>query len=127
MLVKSAFSFNILFILSQVFSKLSVLIFIRSLTPKKLHRNLVTLSLMLTLCWGITAGFGSMFHCDPPQVWNFLDNKCINRMKFNTAMEIFNVFLDIVLILLPILVVWDLKLPLNPKLVVVSCFLPRIW
>ncbi|KAG4034539.1 hypothetical protein MFRU_003g04980 [Monilinia fructicola] len=125
-LQKSVFSFNILFILSQVFSKLSILVFIRSLTPNRLHRNLDTLSIILAVSWGITAGFGLAFQCDTPQTWNSLQNECMNRLAFFTCVEIFNILLDLVLMLLPILVIWNLKLSLNPKLVVISCFVPRI-
>ncbi|KAF7864402.1 hypothetical protein EAF04_006536 [Stromatinia cepivora] len=125
-LQKAVYSFNFLFILSQFFSKLSILVFIRSLTPNRTHRNLDTFFIVLTVCWGITAGFGLIFQCDTPEVWNFLHGECISRLAFYTYVEILNIILDSVLVLLPIMVVWNLKLALKPKLMIVSCFIPRI-
>jgi len=120
------YSFNILFITSQSFSKVSMTIFIRTMTPNSLHRFFASLILFGTAVWTTTAVFGLLFQCNTPEVWNFLQNTCINRLAFYTFVEIASIALDACLILLPVMIAWQLQLNLKSKLVIIGCFASRI-
>ncbi|KAG9233487.1 hypothetical protein BJ875DRAFT_485081 [Amylocarpus encephaloides] len=124
---KAIYSANILWLASQMFSKLSVIMFIRVISPATFNAQ-ATLGLILTTAvWGLTSIVSLVFQCHVPQVWNTIDNKCIDRDTFWAYTNSVNIIIDVVLIALPWAVVWNLQLSMQRKVVVVGCFATRAF
>jgi hypothetical protein len=108
-----------------MFSKLSVVIFIRVISPATYNAK-ATLSLIgLITIWALSSLLVLVFQCQLPQVWNIIGNKCIDRDTFWAYSDSVNIIIDLMLIGLPWAVVWNLQLPIKRKLVVVGCFATR--
>ncbi|XXH04037.1 hypothetical protein Hte_010448 [Hypoxylon texense] len=123
---KSYYAANALFIASQVFSKLSVIFFIRVISPIAFHRTLTWILIAVTLVWAFSSIPMLLFQCDTPRVWDVIMNECIDQRAIWNYINAVNIILDICLIWLPFTVVWTLKTRLKRKLVVMSCFATRV-
>ncbi|CAG8979943.1 hypothetical protein HYALB_00013367 [Hymenoscyphus albidus] len=122
---KAVYSANILFVLSQGFAKLSMAIFIRTITPNELHRSFAIYICFAVTVWMINAVFGLVFQCHMPAVWNSLENVCTNRLAFYTFAEVASIAIDFCLIVLPVTIASQLKMNMRSKLVVIGCFASR--
>ena len=120
------YSFNILFIMSQCFARMSVISLIWNITPVSSHRRSAQIVFAATLLWTTTALFGLAFQCHLPRPWDIANNVCIDRIAFYTFVEVLQMIIDLALIIIPFAIVWKLKLKTMPKLTVMGCFLGRI-
>lgn len=78
---KAEYSATILFIASICFSKLSLLVFIRNLTPASLDRRFALVLGILIGLWTIVSILTAMFQCNVPQTWNYLQGTCFDRVS----------------------------------------------
>ncbi|KAF2178168.1 hypothetical protein K469DRAFT_803823 [Zopfia rhizophila CBS 207.26] len=84
----------------------------------------------LYVCIGAVTLFGvpstvlNISHCKPIQkAWQYgLPGTCINLRTFYVASNVLNVIFDIIIFVLPIPVVWKLKLPLRQRVLLVATF-----
>ncbi|KAI0886766.1 uncharacterized protein GGS22DRAFT_199121 [Annulohypoxylon maeteangense] len=100
---KSFYAANVLAVASQAMSKLSLVFYIRVLSPITLHRMFCWVLMGAILLWMLTSVIVLLFQCDSPRFWDFLTNG-----------------------LLPVTVVWKLQARFKRKLVVITCFTTRI-
>ena len=112
--------------MSQCFSKISVVTLIRSLSPVTTHRVLCSIIASATIIWTVNAVLGFIFECQVPDPWNFLDGVCFNRYAFFTFVQVFNLLIDVGLILLPISMFAHLQTKARAKIIVIGCFSSRI-
>ncbi|TVY16638.1 hypothetical protein LARI1_G003867, partial [Lachnellula arida] len=123
---KVAYASNILWLASQCFSKLSVIFFIREISPVTFNANTTLGIIISTVTWCAISIIVLVFQCRVPQVWDFLGNTCINREVFWDFTNAFNILLDLSLLLLPFAIVWNLQVPMQRKIVVLGCFASRV-
>ncbi len=55
-----------------------MLLLVRALTPVKAHRDVALILGGLVVAHGITGTFVAVFRCAVPEVWNLVDNRCLN-------------------------------------------------
>ncbi|KAI1453746.1 hypothetical protein F4805DRAFT_358347 [Annulohypoxylon moriforme] len=123
---KSFYASNILSIASQAMSKLSLVFYIRVLSPIAIHRVLCWVLMGAILLWMLTSVIVLLFQCNTPSFWDFITNTCLNRLAMWYYINITNIVIDICLIVLPVTVVWQLQTRFKRKLVVMTCFTTRI-
>ncbi|KAI9881206.1 MAG: hypothetical protein M1830_007184 [Pleopsidium flavum] len=123
---RSGFAADLLYIANLCFAKLSVLLLLQSITPVALHKRSALAVEATTAFWAVTGEFVAAFQCHLPAPWKFIGNTCINRAAFWSYFGILNILLDLTLILLPLGIVWELKVDLKRKAVIIACFVPRI-
>ncbi|KAK6949240.1 hypothetical protein Daesc_009314 [Daldinia eschscholtzii] len=123
---KSYYAANVLFVASQAFSKLSVIFFIRVISPINFHRILTWILIGATLAWALTSILVLIFQCDPPGTWEILGDECIDQDSMWNYINTVDIVLDFCLIWLPFVVVWKLQTHLQRKITVISCFATRI-
>lgn len=75
---QSLYAAYLLYILSLMFSKLSLVGFIRSLTPSSKDKWLARGVEGIVYAWALTAFFGTAFQCSVPRTWDFWNGQCFN-------------------------------------------------
>lgn len=75
---QNLFAGSLLYILSLVFSKLSLAVFIGSLTPSSKDKWLARVAEAIVYVWAIVAIFGTAFQCSVPRTWDFWNGQCFN-------------------------------------------------
>ncbi|KAI1778519.1 hypothetical protein F4818DRAFT_438679 [Hypoxylon cercidicola] len=123
---KSYYAANVLFVASQAFSKLSIIFFVRHISPIAFHRTLAWILTGATLVWAFSSILMLLFQCDTPRVWDAIANKCNDQRAIWNYINVVNIVVDVCLIWLPFAVVWRLQVRFQRKLVVMSCFATRI-
>lgn len=80
---KYFYSNSILYVLNLGLSEISILLLIFNLTPVKTQRTAILVVITFTALWAVVSVFTLLFQCHPPHVWQFINNKCINRVSFS--------------------------------------------
>ncbi|KAF4629254.1 hypothetical protein G7Y89_g8897 [Cudoniella acicularis] len=108
-------------------SKLSVLcLYARIFKVKTAFRRALWIVGALNVAWEIFAFFSALFQCTPiEKVWNPLmkGGVCINYYKWFLTMAISTFLLDIIILLLPMPILYQLSLSTNRKVLVAVLFL----
>ncbi|KAI1442836.1 hypothetical protein F5Y02DRAFT_420605 [Annulohypoxylon stygium] len=123
---KSFYAASVLFVAGQAMSKLSLVSYIRLLSPITLHRVSCWVLLSAILLWVLTSVIILLFQCGNPRFWDFLTNWCMNRLAIWYYISIANIIIDVCLIALPLTVIWTLQTQFKRKIVVMSCFTTRL-
>ncbi|KAI1088572.1 hypothetical protein F5B19DRAFT_505555 [Rostrohypoxylon terebratum] len=123
---KSFYAASVLFVAGQAMSKLSLVSYIKLLSPITLHRVSCWVLLSAILLWAFISVIVLLFQCGSPRFWDFLTNRCSNRLAIWYYISITNIIIDICLIVLPVTVVWTLQTQFKRKLVVMVCFTTRL-
>ncbi|MCJ1396026.1 hypothetical protein MMC18_008913 [Xylographa bjoerkii] len=111
--------------------KLSFLFFCRRLfcvTRKSLSHIVITLMIVVVGAWAIGFFFAFLFACKGNFAawWGSLMNfitKCVNTFMLLYAFAISDVITDIIVLLLPLPMIWQLQLPLGRKIGISCVFL----
>lgn len=122
---KGAYAADIFFLLSQCLAKLSLVLFIKLISP--LPRN-VRLSLTVggvAIVWVVVSIFLILFQCHIPETWNFISNTCVDRNAMWNFINVFNMLVDVALVCLPITIMWNLRVHSTQKAIVMACFAAR--
>ncbi len=80
-LSKAQYAATFLFIASVCFAKLSLVSFLRNLTPLPLDRKWGLIIGSLVVLWAITAALAFAFQCHLPQPWDYVNQACFNRVS----------------------------------------------
>ena len=144
MTVQAAYAGDLLYILSLTFSKISVLLLLRLITPVRLQIQFISALGATLLLWGLTALLAAAFQCQVPRVWGILSNGCFQmvfsrpkffdmihiliftQVSFWNYFEVTNMITEGILVVLPIIIFWNLQMPWVRKMVIVWCFAVRI-
>ncbi|KAL9035659.1 MAG: hypothetical protein Q9214_006478, partial [Letrouitia sp. 1 TL-2023] len=101
--------------------KLSILCLYLRMTPDRSHKRIVYSMMGLVAAHNIAALFSAAFSCKPvSEFWNIyspvLNNPhCVNILVLDLFNGAWSVFEDVIIWLLPIPVVWKLKVPFSRK------------
>ncbi|OKL57707.1 hypothetical protein UA08_06899 [Talaromyces atroroseus] len=124
---KSFYTAGILWIASECASKVSMVFLIKNLFnlgAQKLETLVFIASMVL---WATASILVVIFECHVPYVWNFLGDQCINQTVFWNFTNAVNILLDISLILVPIIYMWQVQVSFRRKAVVIGCFATRVF
>ncbi|CAI7672295.1 unnamed protein product [Penicillium palitans] len=124
--MKSDYSATILFIASICFSKLSLLVFIRNLTPASLDRRFALVLGIFIGLWTIASILTAIFQCDPPQIWNYLQGTCFDRGAWWKWLGITNILSECGIIGQALLVIVRIQTDFSRKAGLSSVFLVRV-
>ncbi|KAF2035185.1 hypothetical protein EK21DRAFT_54871 [Setomelanomma holmii] len=121
---QSEYANKLLFIVTLVFAKLSIISLLRNITEAELHRYLgITLTVTIAL-WGVVFAIVTSFQCGGSEPWRFIDreSKCFNLASFWLSMSIFNIMTDLALILFPVHIIVILQMSLSKKITILVFF-----
>ncbi|KAF7591468.1 hypothetical protein BBP40_001514 [Aspergillus hancockii] len=82
--MKSQLAAILLFVLSLLCSRLSMIVFIRDLTPAHRDRVLEHIAQGFMIVFAVIAIFGSAFQCQFPKTWDYLRETCIDAVTWTT-------------------------------------------
>ncbi|OTA98289.1 hypothetical protein M426DRAFT_28588 [Hypoxylon sp. CI-4A] len=123
---KAIYAADILFILVSTCAQASVLFFLHEVTPELLHRRTIYGTAALIILVSTSSIFVAAFSCPPPDVWRSMEGQCIDQLSFWEAFAGINLFIESILVLLPILIVYPLLMGRIRKIAVVSYFAVRL-
>ncbi|KAE8365535.1 hypothetical protein BDV27DRAFT_171557 [Aspergillus caelatus] len=104
-------------------SKVSISLLIARLTRTKLHLKASRLLTGFILLWGVISLFLIAFQCKLPMPWNVgAVDHCGSMFAQWTAVEAGNIFIELLLPCIVILMVWDLRVASATKITVVMAF-----
>jgi hypothetical protein len=117
---------NIFYMLSTDFAKVSLLFFYLHLSPDRSFRRLVQGLIACFGLYGVVYALISIFGCVPIYAaWDLVaqaTGKCINKTQFFLAASIANVFMDVIILLIPLRIVVPLQIPKRQKLSLIFLF-----
>ncbi|KAJ5952228.1 uncharacterized protein N7479_010641 [Penicillium vulpinum] len=125
-MMKAEFAAVILFIASICFSKLSLLVFIRNLTPASLDRRFALVLGIFIGLWTIASIFSAAFQCDVPQTWNYLYGSCFDRAAWWNYLGVTNILSEAGIMGQALLVIVRIQTDLSRKASLASVFLIRV-
>lgn len=112
--------------LSTDFAKVSLLVFYLQLSPDNGFRWLVHGLITCFALYGVIYAFISIFGCSPIYAaWDLAAQetaRCINKTQFFLAASIANVFMDAIILLIPLRIVLPLQIPTRQKVSLVLLF-----
>jgi hypothetical protein len=118
----------ILYHLSMVCVKVSVIFFYLRIFPNRRFRIGTWGVLGLIMAWGVSCLFVIAFQCDPPAgIWNHWDSaiaggSCLDVRKLAWGHTVSNLIFDIVVVLLPVPVLLQLQMSAAKKIQVILMF-----
>lgn len=113
---------------SLPFAKCSILAFYLRLSQDRTFRILVYITIGFISAYATSGVMVIIFSCNPIAASWDLDlaalptTTCVNRPVNYLAQASFNIFSDIVIILLPIRTVWNLQMRLGQRLSIIAIF-----
>lgn len=119
-------------------AKAGTLTLLIAITPQKTHRMPMFCIGGLVAAWAFAALWATAFQCSLPKPYLFTSSpigvgpsaaphaQCFNQVAFWDAVGAFDIFTDVAIMVLPILVVRDLQLNLQKKINVVFAFSFRL-
>ncbi len=108
-------------------AKVSVLLLYRRIFATQAFRRRTTVIMILCITWSIVAIFTEIFQCRPFSaafnLEHILTDSCIDLQAYYWGIAISNLLMDFVLLILPLHMVWNLKLPARQKMLLSGVFL----
>ncbi|ORY16635.1 hypothetical protein BCR34DRAFT_97286 [Clohesyomyces aquaticus] len=122
---KDMYAATILYILTIGLSKFSITTFFSRLTCTTLHKVVVVILSAVIVCWTIATTLGVLFQCELPHPWEVFTGKCIPLLPYWVSVGVIDILTDLVMIILPIHIIWDLQMAPSKKSVVMFIFAIR--
>ncbi|KAK0130433.1 hypothetical protein ONS96_000952 [Cadophora gregata f. sp. sojae] len=123
-IVKSLYGCYLSYTTSITFTKLSIMAtYVRFLPPGIARKINFALAVVILLFW-ISSIFSIIFQCVPAQAaWNYsVKGQCHPIKTFFLSLSTFNVITDILLCILPVPLLWSLKMPKAQRAVLCLLF-----
>ncbi|CAG8271582.1 unnamed protein product [Penicillium olsonii] len=125
-MMKAEYAATILFIASISCSKLSLIIFIRNLTPASLDRRVALALGAFIGIWAVVSIFTASFQCHLPQTWNYMGSTCFDRTAWWNYLGVANILSEGGIIAQALLVIIRIQTNVSRKASLSSVFLIRI-
>lgn len=78
---QAQYAASFLSITSICFAKLSLVAFLRNLTPLPFDRKFGLVIGLLAVVWAVTAIVTLAFQCHMPKPWDYVNQSCFNRVR----------------------------------------------
>ena len=124
LIFKFIYCVEIFYVLIINFIKFFILLFYRRMFFIKSFVIVLWIIKFISTIWMIAIILSIVFQCSFIfKTWNFiLDDRCIDIVKLIFDNAIFNIMMNIVIVLVSILLIWKLKIILNQKFAVCEVF-----
>ncbi|OBT91594.1 hypothetical protein VE01_10364 [Pseudogymnoascus verrucosus] len=123
---KYNYTYQILFIITTVLAKMSLLLFITRLTPNVATIRVGRIILCLIATWGVATVIAFAFQCSLPQPWNNISGVCKNQAALYYAAGIIDIITDIALTILPVVILWGVQIQRRKRAIVMLVFMARM-
>ncbi|CAG8972264.1 hypothetical protein HYALB_00001662 [Hymenoscyphus albidus] len=124
---KFGYSSELLYIPALCLAKLSTLLYLGELAPGGRYATFNLILEVFIILIAISAEFATALQCSLPRPWAILKaSTCFNRLTFWNTIGILDISTDFIIVLLPVYLVWHLKMPKRKKLLVIFLFGVRI-
>ncbi|KAM0795686.1 hypothetical protein BDR22DRAFT_893930 [Usnea florida] len=127
LLFKTTVAYEILYCVCITLVKISILLFYyRLFGVRKAFKYTCHVLLALVTCWCVAFVLANIFQCIPVEAaWirPYPHSKCINNNASLLGTAVTNVFLDVVILVLPMVPVWSLSLTVRQKITLTAIFL----
>ncbi|KAF2397173.1 hypothetical protein EJ06DRAFT_551208 [Trichodelitschia bisporula] len=117
---------NLLNLTAIVLAKVSVLLFIRRLTPSRLILDICTWASILIFLWGAASILALAFSCGIKEPWRFGPGRCIKLGAYWYTTAAIDMATDIFLVVLPVYTFSQLQMRSTGKWTVISVFSMRL-
>ncbi|KAJ5831832.1 hypothetical protein N7474_000143 [Penicillium riverlandense] len=132
--MKNLFAGSLLYILSLMFSKLSMIVFIRSLTPSSKDKWLARGVEVIVYAWATVAIFGSAFQCAVPHTWDIWNGQCFDeetqrglQLAWRYFICISNIITDLLIFSQAMILISSIQTSLERRLIFAGIFVPRLF
>lgn len=78
--------------------------------------------MVFNCAWAGVAFIAVAFQCQAPATWTIMIGHCIDQAAFWNAIGAIDIVIEMFVVALPIYLLYDLQLPWNKKLSVISAF-----
>ncbi|KFY39945.1 hypothetical protein V494_03745 [Pseudogymnoascus sp. VKM F-4513 (FW-928)] len=123
---KYNYTYQILFIITIVLSKMSLVLFVTRLTPNVPTIRAGRIIFCLIAIWGLATVFGFAFQCSLPHPWNNISGVCKNQAALYYAAGIMDIITDIALTILPVVILWGVQIQRRKRAIVMLVFMARV-
>ncbi|KAF2729580.1 hypothetical protein EJ04DRAFT_502094 [Polyplosphaeria fusca] len=124
---KAAYASNILFIATLWAGKSATVFHMQQINPFTWRfYSSVGVNVFVGL-WAFTALLASCLQCPSPRWQSVERQNCVNRTALYTYIDASNLVTEALILLLPLIVLSDIKITLQRKLAILSCFMLRIF
>lgn len=128
MMYQALFIGDMLYFLGIMFTKISILcLYVRIFKVNKTFRALCYGMMGFTVVYLLLFFFLFAFNCNPPaRTWHLIGwtggGSCFNNIKTGYAIGGINIFTDVVLLVMPLPLLWKLKIPRTQRIGLISIF-----
>ncbi|KAE8352421.1 hypothetical protein BDV28DRAFT_165511 [Aspergillus coremiiformis] len=105
-------------------SKVSTTNLIQSINPKQSIKRYCRSTQIAIGGWTVLALFGYAFQCQPPH-WRYLPSRCVGEGAITYPVMIINMLVDVALVVLPTLMLWNVQMSLARRLKLIATFASR--
>ncbi|KAJ5289583.1 GroES-like protein [Penicillium atrosanguineum] len=123
--MKNLYSASLLYILSLCTSKLSLVIFVRGLTPVSRDHLLARIVEISVGIWAVVALIGTAFQCAVPRTWDFWNGKCFDLTAWHFFLASSNIATDLLILTQSMLLIYRVQTSFTKRLGFACIFVPR--
>jgi len=115
----------VFYVVAMAIVKFSILLFYRQIFPVRRFKFVLWVIAGLVCSWMMAMGLAMIFQCDPiRKAWNpILAGSCIDISKLYLGNAIPNIITDVIIIIVPIPMIWDLKITRSQRIALCGVFL----
>ncbi|KAJ5599347.1 hypothetical protein VI817_000511 [Penicillium citrinum] len=124
--MKYLYAGSLLYLISLALSKLSLAVFIRSLTPASKDRVYARIVEGIICTWAVATIFGTAFQCSMPRTWDFWNGKCFDEMAWIFFVTISNIVTDLIIFAQAMILISSIQTSLKRRLIFAGIFVPRL-
>lgn len=123
--MKVVLSFQLLYMSSLTLVKCSVLVFYKRIFVGEGMQKLSTITIIFVILWCIGHSLAMVFICHPTAFWwdmTIPGGYCLDQLPIYVSLIITNIFTDLVIMGLPMVTIWELKMKTTEKLALTAAF-----
>ncbi|KAJ5156424.1 hypothetical protein N7492_009227 [Penicillium capsulatum] len=125
--MQALYAAYLLYIISLMFSKLSLAVFIRSLSPASKDKWLARGVEAIVYAWALAAFLGSAFQCSVPRTWDFSNGQCFNVLAWRYFVGISNIVTDLLIFSQAMVLMASIQTSLERRMIFAGIFVPRLF
>ncbi|KAJ5379216.1 hypothetical protein N7509_012335 [Penicillium cosmopolitanum] len=117
---------SLLYLISLTLSKLSLAVFIRSLTPTSKDKRYALLVEGMICTWAVVTILGTAFQCSLPRTWDFWNGKCFDEMAWRFFVTGSNIVTDLIIFSQAMILISSIQTSLKRRMIFAGIFMPRL-
>ncbi|QKX61011.1 uncharacterized protein TRUGW13939_08157 [Talaromyces rugulosus] len=126
-IMKKLFAASFFYILSLLLSKLSLVLFVQSVTPSIRDKWIARAVKAILLAWATVVIFGTAFQCSVPHTWDIWNGQCFNLFAWRYFVAASNIATDLLIIAQILVLIINIQTSISRRLTFFGIFAPRIF